>query len=68
AGVSPRLYDAAEGAAIKGSGKMNSITSEMDLNMEALDVLEAPELDTEYWIGFGVGLATGVAVGIIIAT
>ena len=47
---------------------MNSITSEMDLNMEALDVLEAPELDTEYWIGFGVGLATGVAVGIIIAT
>jgi hypothetical protein len=46
---------------------MNNITSEIDLNMEALDVLEAP-VETETWLAAAAGFALGVGVGILIAT
>jgi hypothetical protein len=48
---------------------MNAVTSTMDLSMEALDVLEAPEMDgTDVALAAIGAFVVGVGLGILIAT
>jgi hypothetical protein len=48
---------------------MNAITSTIDLNLEALDVLEAPEMDGGDVLLYSLlAFGAGVGLGILIAT
>jgi len=47
---------------------MNTDTSTIDLNMEALDLIEAPEMTTGEILAAVGGFALGVGIGVLIAT
>jgi hypothetical protein len=47
---------------------MNINTSNIDLNMEALEAIEAAELTTGEILAAAGGLVVGIAIGVLIAT
>ena len=47
---------------------MNNVTSNVDLNMEALESLETPEWTTGEILAAAGGFALGVGIGVLIAT